>query len=137
MSKELSFITIYGNLPETLIFSVGDDIHIRETTKSIRFKSNQVLGTVAKPIVIEDLFDVFEVFPDPFKNDLTIKVQVAKSQIVLIQIYSMTGQLVYNTEFEATEGLNSINIAPVVATGTYLLNVIVGEKTMSSKIIKN
>ena len=49
----------------------------------------------------------------------------------------MTGQLVYNTEFEATEGLNSINIAPVVATGTYLLNVIVGEKTMSSKIIKN
>jgi hypothetical protein len=137
MSKELSFITIYGSLPETLIFSVGDGIHIRETSKSIRFKSNQVLGTVAKPIVIEDLFDVFQVFPDPFKNDLTIKLQVAKSQIVLIQIYSMTGQLVYNTEFEATEGLNSMNIAPVVASGAYLLNVIVGEKTMSSKIIKN
>ncbi|MFT4612312.1 MAG: hypothetical protein ACJA2M_000403 [Polaribacter sp.] len=135
-SKELSFITIYGNLPETLVFHIGNGHDKKETSKAIRFKSNGVLGTVANPIVIEDLFDIIQVFPDPFKNDLTIKVNVKGKQTVLIQLYSMTSQLVYSNEIDVVDGLNSINIKPIVSSGAYLLNVTIGEKILTNKIIK-
>jgi hypothetical protein len=135
-SKELSFITIYGDIPETLVFHIGDGYHKKPTAKTISFSSNKVLGTIAKPIVIEDFLEAIQVYPNPFENDLTIKVNVISNQNINIQLYSITGQLVYNKVVEAKVGLNSINISPNVGSGTYVLNVVIGENTLTSKIIK-
>jgi hypothetical protein len=135
-SKALSFVTIYGNLPETLVFHIGNDQDTKETSKAIRFKSNAVLGTVANPIVIDVLSDVFQVFPDPFKNDLTVKVNVVKSQTVLVQLFSINGQLVYGKELDAKLGLNLFKITPPVASGTYVLTVTIGKRILTNKIIK-
>ncbi|MCH9659793.1 MAG: LamG domain-containing protein, partial [Bacteroidetes bacterium] len=50
--KALSFITIYGDTAKDLTFHVGNDSSQRPTQKTITFKSNVVLGTVANPVVL-------------------------------------------------------------------------------------
>jgi len=134
--KELSFITIYGDTPETLVFYIGDGRSKKETTKTFSFKNNNVLGTIAKPVVLEILSDNVSVFPNPFENNLTVKVDVIESQVVTIQLYNLTSQLLYSKKFEVKIGSNLLEISPKVATGTYLLQVKMTEGSVISKVVK-
>ncbi|SNR71632.1 LamG-like jellyroll fold domain-containing protein [Lutibacter flavus] len=134
---ELSFITIYGDTPETLVFYIGDGRAKKVTVKTFNFKSNNVLGTVSKPIILEDFSNTISVFPNPFENDLTIKVDAVEGQVVTIQLYNLMSQLLFTKKFEVTEGVNLLKFSPKVATGTYLLQVKMKESTVISKIIKN
>jgi len=134
--KELSFITIYGDVPENLVFYVGDGSNEKETTKTFNFKSNNVLGTIAKPIILEIFSDNVSVFPNPFEDNLTVKVDVLESDTVTIQLYNLTSQLLFNKEFEVTAGTNLLKISPKVATGIYLLQVKMKENTVMNKVIK-
>ena len=67
--KELSFITIYGDTPETLVFYIGDGRSKKETTKTFSFKNNNILGTIAKPVILEIFSDNVSVFPNPFEDN--------------------------------------------------------------------
>jgi hypothetical protein len=49
------------------------------------------LVQLKKPIIIEDVTDV-TIYPNPFDNEITIKVNAVKDQIVSILLYSLTGQ---------------------------------------------
>ena len=133
---KLSFITIYGDTPETLVFYIGDGRSKKETTKTFSFKNNNVLGTIAKPVVLEILSDNVSVFPNPFENNLTVKVDVIESQVVTIQLYNLTSQLLYSKKFEVKIGSNLLEISPKVATGTYLLQVKMTEGSVISKVVK-
>ena len=135
--KELSFITIYGDVPESVTFYIGDGRTKKATQKTISFKSNDVLGTVAKPIILDDFSDNISVFPNPFENDLTIKVDALESQEVVIQLYNLMSQLLFTKNFKVTKGVNFLKIYPKVATGTYLIQVKMKESTVISKVIKN
>ena len=134
--KALSFITIYGDLPETLVFYVGNGSKEKATTKTFSFKANDVLGTVAKPIVLEVFSDNVQVFPNPFIDKLTIKVAALESQEVTIQLYNLASQLLFSQSFKVSAGSNSLNISPKVATGIYLLQVRMKANMVTSKVIK-
>jgi hypothetical protein len=71
-------------MPETSLY--GDGINKKRTSKSFSFKGNDVLGTIKKPIIIEDVIDV-TIYPNPFDNEITIKVNAVKDQIVSIQLF--------------------------------------------------
>jgi hypothetical protein len=43
-NEALSFITVYGEMPETLVFYIG--VNKKRTSKSFSFKGNDVLGTI-------------------------------------------------------------------------------------------
>jgi hypothetical protein len=45
-NQALSFITVYGELPETLVFHIGDGFSKKVTSKSFEFNSNGVLGAM-------------------------------------------------------------------------------------------
>jgi hypothetical protein len=135
--KELSFITIYGDIEDGLVFYVGDGRNERITTKRISFKGNNVLGTVEKPVVLEVFSDNLAVYPNPFEKDLTIRINALENQKVLIQLFSMTGQLVFSQEKQVETGTNWLKISPSVASGTYLLQVKKGGETLVSKVVKN
>jgi hypothetical protein len=45
-----------------------------------------------KPIVIGDIYNMSLIYPNPFDNEITIKVN-AVNQVVSIQLYSLTGQM--------------------------------------------
>jgi hypothetical protein len=53
-NEALSFITVYGEMPETLVFYIEMDQQ-EKNLKSFSFKGNDVLGTIKKPIIIEDV----------------------------------------------------------------------------------
>ena len=135
--KELSFITVYGDAPETLDFYIGDGINKKKTSKNFNFESNRVLGTFAKPLVLENLTDEISIYPNPFETDLTLRVNASKSQVVVLQLYSLTGQLLFTKKINVVSGENALKIEPKVATGTYLLQVEINGKTITNKVIKN
>jgi len=136
-NSKLSFMTIYGELPETLVFYIGDGFNKKGTNKSFDFKSNAVLGTIAKPIILEDFTGGINMYPNPFENTITIKVNAAVSQKVTIQLYTLTSQLLFTKKLDVVGGVNSIRISPKVAAGTYLLQIDMDGKKVVSKVIKN
>ena len=109
---------------------------LKKQPKTFSFKNNNVLGTIAKPVVLEILSDNVSVFPNPFENNLTVKVDVIESQVVTIQLYNLTSQLLYSKKFEVKIGSNLLEISPKVATGTYLLQVKMTEGSVISKVVK-
>jgi len=132
----LSFITIYGDTPEELVFYIGKGRTKKVTTKTFNFMSNGILGTVANPIVLEEFSDNVSVFPNPFENDLTIKVYVDEDEEVTIQLYNLMSQLLLTKKFKVTKGVNLLKISPRVATGTYSLQVKMKKGTVINKVVK-
>jgi hypothetical protein len=135
--KALSFITVYGESSETLVFYIGDGTNEKRTSKNFSFKGNDILGTINKPIIIEEIINYVKIFPNPFDNEITLKVNADKDQIVSIQLYSLTGQMVFDKKQNVVSGENVLKIQPKVASGAYLLQIeINGEKTVN-KVMKN
>jgi hypothetical protein len=136
-NKALSFITVYGDISEELVFYIGDGINKKRTSKNFSFKGNDVLGTIAKPIIIEDSTDNVTIYPNPFDNEMTIKVNAVSDQIVSIQLYSLTGQIVLDEKQDVLRGENIIKILPRVASGAYLLQIEINGEKVINKVMKN
>ncbi|MFT5297960.1 MAG: hypothetical protein ACI9YH_004002 [Colwellia sp.] len=136
-NKALSFITVYGDISEELVFYIGDGINKKRTSKNFSFKGNDVLGTIAKPIIIEDSTDNVTIYPNPFDNEITIKVNAVSDQIVSIQLYSLTGQIVLDEKQDVISGENVLKILPRVASGAYLLQIEINGEKVINKVMKN
>jgi hypothetical protein len=136
-NEELSFITVYGEIPETLVFYIGDGINKKRTSKSFSFKGNDVLGTITKPIIIGEIINDVTIYPNPFDNEITIKVNAVKDQIVSIQLYSLTGQIVLDKKQNVVSGENVLKIQPRVASGAYLLQIEINGEKIVNKVMKN
>ena len=76
------------------------------------------------------------IFPNPFEDNLTVKVDVLESDTVTIQLYNLTSQLLFSKEFEVTAGTNLLKISPKVATGIYLLQVKIKETLFPNRSMK-
>ncbi len=135
--NDLSFITIYGDSPGEVVFYIGDGFKKKPTKKVFSFKSNDVLGTVADPIILEEYFDEFSLYPNPFENELNIRVDALESQTVTIELYSVLSQLVFTQKLEVVSGENWLKISPNIITGVYVIKVMMKEKTKIGKVIKN
>ena len=136
--KSLSFITIYGEVSEELIFHIGNGFSQRSTSKIFAFKGNNVLGSVAFPVILEDVFlDDFKIFPNPFNNDLTIQMHSKEETLMGLKLYNIIGQLVYIKSTMLNIGENSVNISPGISKGVYFLHVDVKDSNSIYKVIKN
>ena len=88
-------------------------------------------------IIIEDFTDDVTIYPNPFDNEITIKVNVVKDQIVSIQLYSLTGQIVLDKKQNVVSGENVLKIQPRVPSGAYLLQIEINGEKIIKKVIKN
>ncbi|QCT55793.1 hypothetical protein [Staphylococcus aureus] len=85
--KELSFITVFGEDAEELSFTLGDGFTKKGTSKSFVFKGNEVLGTIANPIILEEVSkSENSIYPNPFKTTLNIELNAVKKQEVNVQL---------------------------------------------------
>ena len=134
---ELSFITIYGENPEMLSFSIGDGFAKKITSKTINFQSNAILGTIMNPIVIDDISSGTSVYPNPFDSKLTVKVSAIKEQEVTVRLYTITGQLQLTKKAKVESGDNTIELSPTVPQGVYMIQVEMDGKLETFKVIKN
>lgn len=136
-NQELSFITIFGENPETLSFAIGDGFTKKTTTKSFVFNENKVLGTIANPVILEDILHDVMIYPNPFQTTLAIRLNASKSQEAKIQIFSLTSQLVFTKNMNIEPGESEIKISPNVAQGVYIMKIEVDGQITTTKIIKN
>ncbi|WP_281233899.1 LamG-like jellyroll fold domain-containing protein [Flavobacterium gelatinilyticum] len=136
--KELSFITIFGDDTEELSFTLGNGFTKKETSKSFTFKGNEVLGTIADPVILEEVSkSENSIYPNPFAAILNIELNAAKKQEVSILLYSINGQLVFSRKTTVESGKNVISISPDIAQGVYIVETGVDGKLVRTKIIKN
>ncbi len=137
--EDLSFITVYGDQPETLIFHISNALDSKATSKSFEFNPNAVMGTVNNPIVLEDA-QTFEddilVFPNPFSDHLKVSFSFNKAQPVTLRLFSLSGQLILNQKLEADAGKTEFSFEPQLSTGTYFLSIKHAEGILTKKVIK-
>ncbi len=134
--QELAFITIYGEKPEILTAFIGSNNRNQQTTKTFKFVSDVLLGTIAEPIVIELAKQELSIYPNPFHNELKVVLDSKAKGAAKIIIYSITGQTLFDKNFDVNAGTNVLMIQPTVPTGTYMLSVQVDGKVTLNKIIK-
>lgn len=135
-NNDLCFITIYGDSSEYLALFVSDGLDKKAVTNTFSFSRNDVLGTIAKPVVLEVLTDNITVFPNPFDNELFINVNSKGSQTVTIQLFNMFGQLIFVKELPVEHGINRLKIKTKVGIGTHLLKVVMEQNTVTTKVVK-
>jgi hypothetical protein len=136
-NKKLSFITIYGDLPEELVFHVRNGSDMKPTTKTFVFNSNDVLGSFDKPIDLREKISGTKLYPNPFSNTFSVELDVAENQTAVVKLYSINGQLMYEQDFNVTKGFNKISVAPRVSKGVYMIYVVTNKNISINKIIKN
>lgn len=136
-NKELSFITIYGDRNEDLVFHVRNGLEVKPTTKIFTFNKNDVLGTFANPIDLREKMSGVSLYPNPFSNAFSLEVDVDTNQTAVVKLYSMTGQLVYTQDFKVTKGFNVISITPKVSNGIYMIHLVANKHVSINKVIKN
>lgn len=72
-------------------------------------------------------------FPNPFKDEIKIKIKNSSSKNNLIRLYGIRGELIYQTTF--TDNQTTINLSKI-NTGIYFIEVKTDESKMVKKIIK-
>ena len=135
--SNLSFITVYGDTSEELVFYIGDGVNSKKTTTKFVFNGNDVLGTISKPIILEEMIDAISIYPSPFENEITIKAYAINDQNISIRLYSLSGKLILDVKQNAVNGENLLKIQPIVPSGAYLLQVTINGETITHKVIKN
>lgn len=134
--QDLVFITIYGEGPETMVFHIGSGNSQKKTNSTINFKNNDVLGTIAKPIIITELSSDISIYPTPFDSELTLELRADRAQKAVISLYSNTSHLVFNKEVRVENGVNTIKILPNIMDGVYILQIKLNGQIVVSKIVK-
>lgn len=78
-----------------------------------------------------------KLFPIPAQNSCQLIVETSIPAQLELQLFSLDGKLISKTEKSKAEIAHSQTINLESApSGTYLLKIIIGEKTVSRKIVK-
>ena len=78
--------------------------------------------------------DDFEVYPNPFKDELKI-FNVVENEKIMLKIYSMVGQLVYEKMFNGDQSQIHLNTS-TLKSGLYIISIESESLILTFKIIK-
>ena len=74
--------------------------------------------------------------PNPFSTEFYAKFSSAVKGTSNIEIFSLTGQLIYSSSFNVVEGLNNQLVNPDLPLGVYILKITVGDEIWKKRIVK-
>lgn len=82
-------------------------------------------------------FVVYDPFPNPGSDELTIRINLPESGQLSIALYSSIGELVLDNEYDGMKGFNQVLINTVtLSAGTYSILISYGEKEKSFSWVK-
>lgn len=86
----------------------------------------------------EDQMKVEAVYPNPFRDQISIKYTVKNPGTTQLLLFNATGQTISQHEQEATEGSNNFTIrtSEQLPPGNYVLHVINGTEKFTKKLIR-
>jgi hypothetical protein len=77
------------------------------------------------------------IYPNPVGKEVSVVFKSEKPQSYAVSVYNLFGQLLMNKKGEAVNGLNKVMLPTEKLTnGTYMVNITIGNKTKTHKIIK-
>ncbi len=104
-----------------------------------RLKQIDLDGTVSySPIVFVEAsqeMTQISLFPNPIKEDLTIRLGARQTTEVQVKIYNAQGQLLYDNHLKINNGEAKLNLSDY-ATGTYLIHIKTEGNEVMKKVIK-
>lgn len=140
-NQDTGRITIPGWEYDTIVL-IPVVTHWTSSAESLTYSYNVTLGSellrIANPTGIYFNLNL-NIYPNPFKNQTTIKYSIPKGKIGRLKIYDATGQIV--REFIIWENNSQIlwdkrdNFGQRVKNGIYFVNLIIDDKKISKKII--
>ncbi len=108
---------------------------LKAIDKDLRFKYSTVVSVLRKQ---EGLF-LQHVFPNPFRNDITVRIEADKKQAATIQVCDITGHELISINKNCLEGINDFTLTELakLAKGVYFLQVISATHTSMQKLVKS
>lgn len=80
----------------------------------------------------------FSIYPNPTNGNVNISLKLLSNSNVEIQLFNSLGQIIINDKFENQKGtFNHVLSLDKLSNGIYLVNVSMGDRVISKKIIKN
>ena len=98
--------------------------------------AHNLLTGIDNPVV--DI-DKFNVYPNPFKDNLNITFYSSKSQTIDIELYDISGRLIFKKQEKMSAGASKIvNISEIksVSKGIYIVRLFTPDESYFKKIIK-
>jgi hypothetical protein len=117
----------------------ANDFDVYYRLKQIDFDGNFSYSNIVKISNTDNgTFDVVNVQPNPFDNELNIRINAISDKNIQVLIYDSKGALVSERNVNAILGLNTINIdnAHILPKGFYVLKVTQGGITKAIKLVK-
>lgn len=100
-----------------------EEVSEQEVKEEIKKESNDILSTI-------------DVFPNPFFENLTVKLNIKKEARYFLHLYNMNGQLMWANTFSLYQGKQSLelNLGYLnLSAGNYFLRLTDGEKEIQTK----
>ena len=139
--KRLMFISISGekNAPVTFV-AEREGRTIATTTPLFNYESNDVKGSMDKPVVLDfSLVDEsIDVSPRVFDSNINVTVKNRDAQQVVVAIYNLQGRLLMQENASQTgTGIFRLTYnGKALPEGHYLVRVSVDDKTSAYKVVK-
>lgn len=135
--ESLAFVTLHGDQTEELIAFIGSESkELTSTAHAVRFSNNSILGSLKEPYTIELLKDKVTFYPNPFTDHFELAIKSDESTSAELIITNLNNQMVFRETVELVVGENLVKRQVNVHTGVYVLRIIIGDKTLVSKIVK-
>ena len=124
--NSMHFMTLYGNTGDTIHFKLANGTQTVEVERTVTYTADRLLGTLENPLQLipEETTGVpegFQVYPNPFKSELSVDLLAMQEQQIVVFIYDVKAQVVFRKTVEVQQGANSINIYLQLQPGIYFL----------------
>lgn len=137
----LQFINIAANAGDNIRFTLEHDGVTYVASNQLSFVGDEVCGSPKSPVIltfnVDGIGDALTVYPNPVDDELNIKGVVDNNEDVSIEIFDLTGKLVYSTEESVSDyKLEALVNMTEFASGSYMLKVTQNGESNTFKIVK-
>lgn len=137
----LQFINIAANAGDNIRFTLEHDGVTYVASNQLSFVGDEVCGSPKSPVIltfnVDGVGDALTVYPNPVDDELNIKGVVDNNEDVSIEIFDLTGKLVYSSTVTVSDNTLEalVNMSGFIS-GSYMLKVTQNGVSKTVKIVK-
>ena len=137
----LQFINVAANAGDNIRFTLERDGVTYVASNQLSFVGDEVCGSPKSPVIltfnVDGIGDALTVYPNPVDDELNIKGVVDNNEDVSIEIFDLTGKLVYSSTVTVSDyTLEALVNMTDFTSGSYMLKVTQNGESNTFKIVK-
>lgn len=136
----LFFLNVGGNSNEGITFALERNGEIiAKTTPMLDYVSNKVEGDIEQPFIIDFVNDLeISVYPNPFENEVNIRLNANPGDKISILLYTIAGQMIHQHQEITPDGYiyHHIQTSSSLSKGVYVLVIVINGEQHVYKIVK-